>query len=438
MSITNQQTSRTTASWSLSSIPVDVWKSIIPKVESMHSILELMKCSKSMHEKINSVVLNHSIYFEQRWLDEAVDFYRRSGIVYNRSIKKHIERDEYLAKIFRDCAQWQILFSNPIHQSNLANLAKYFYLLCQWAMKKELPDVLQLIIDDKRGEIDTRIQLYPIQDAIELKCRFGVELLLKDERMFPWSKGRANLLKMAVREGDLTILKLLLADERLVCCFDASFSLSICDTFDIEILSELVKCKGFQNIILIVINSAIWRGNYDALSILLSDRERSSTEQLEMADTACRAFPNNKVIYFLWKNDYLDKLYNGHGNMLEIACVYSHVEIVKMCLSTNKMHPAIDMSEAFIRACGGFKGGEVVKFLLADDRFNPAAQDNRALATACRCNIPEVVKMLLGDKRVDPSANNSVAFVVACRARNVNVVKLLLDDDRIDPNAFSA
>src|SRR5215217_2379231 len=53
---------------------------------------------------------------------------------------------------------------------------------------------------------------------------------------------------------------------------------------------------------------------------------------------------------------------------------------------------------------------EVVKRLLADERVDPSANNNRAIKGASENGHSEVVKRLLADERVNPSANDNWAI----------------------------
>lgn len=76
----------------------------------------------------------------------------------------------------------------------------------------------------------------------------------------------------------------------------------------------------------------------------------------------------------------------------------------------------------------------MVKFLLLDQRVDPAAKCSCSFSEACQRGHVDVVKLLLSDARVDPTALGSTCFSAACSApkHSVEVVKLLVDDGRVD------
>ena len=75
---------------------------------------------------------------------------------------------------------------------------------------------------------------------------------------------------------------------------------------------------------------------------------------------------------------------------------------------------------------------DALKVLLADERINPAANNNFAIRRASQNGHVAVVKVLLADKRVDPTAHDNYAIRWASLNSHLEIVKLLLADNRID------
>ena len=122
------------------------------------------------------------------------------------------------------------------------------------------------------------------------------------------------------------------------------------------------------------------------------------------------------------------------GRVLTVAAKKGHASIVKLLLADERVDPAADDNEAFREAAA--KGHvEVIRLLLADKRVDPAACGNVAFREAAAKGHIEVVKLLLADKRVDPSTRFNVAFREAAGKGHAEVVRLLLTDKRVNPAA---
>jgi hypothetical protein len=69
--------------------------------------------------------------------------------------------------------------------------------------------------------------------------------------------------------------------------------------------------------------------------------------------------------------------------------------------------------------------------LIADGRADPAANNNKAIRSACKYGHIEVLKILLSDKRTDPSCNNNQCVRRACKRSYLEMVKLLIEHPRV-------
>jgi hypothetical protein len=78
---------------------------------------------------------------------------------------------------------------------------------------------------------------------------------------------------------------------------------------------------------------------------------------------------------------------------------------------------------------------EWVPVLLETNVWNPAYNDNFAIASASEKGWTRIVKLLLADARVDPTKRNHIALFKASAKGHVDIVKLLLADPRVDPKA---
>ena len=114
-----------------------------------------------------------------------------------------------------------------------------------------------------------------------------------------------------------------------------------------------------------------------------------------------------------------------------------HFDVVKVLLKDERFDPAADDNEA-IHHCALCNDPWGLKLLLQDrlrNRVNPAARNNLFIQCASKKGNYESAKRLLQDARVDPSANNNLAIRSSAGKGHYKIVKLLLKDVRVDPSA---
>jgi hypothetical protein len=119
---------------------------------------------------------------------------------------------------------------------------------------------------------------------------------------------------------------------------------------------------------------------------------------------------------------------------IRLASKNGHTEVVKLLLADQRVDPSADAQVAIHLATENGHA-EVVKLLLTCKRIDPSADSQSLIRSASKCGHAEVVKVLLADKRVDPSAENHYSIREACRLGHAAVVKVLLADKRVDPSA---
>jgi hypothetical protein len=114
---------------------------------------------------------------------------------------------------------------------------------------------------------------------------------------------------------------------------------------------------------------------------------------------------------------------------LSFSCLHGHPDIAKILLSDPRLQPQI----LYRILCPVVLKGrvEVVKFLLADCRVDPTAEDNKLIYIAAARGYTDIVKLLLQDPLVDPTARNYKALAKAVRYKRTDTVQVLLQDDRI-------
>jgi len=105
------------------------------------------------------------------------------------------------------------------------------------------------------------------------------------------------------------------------------------------------------------------------------------------------------------------------------------IQMVKMCLANQSFNPAAQNNWGIHWAC---RNGhlEIVNLLLDDPMIVP---DVETLSFTCRNGHIDVVKRLLADPRVDPTYDNNRAIIWAGSSGHPEIVRLLFADPRVNP-----
>jgi hypothetical protein len=75
---------------------------------------------------------------------------------------------------------------------------------------------------------------------------------------------------------------------------------------------------------------------------------------------------------------------------------------------------------------------DLVKLLLEDAREDPSRDHNYAINAAAEGGNVQIIQMLLEDERVDPSDDGNSAICLAIERGNYEAVDTLSDDPRVD------
>ena len=122
--------------------------------------------------------------------------------------------------------------------------------------------------------------------------------------------------------------------------------------------------------------------------------------------------------------------------MLLNSVMNDSISITKRLLADDRVNPMADENKAFLYAIQNEKV-EMVKLFLESSRFDPGAYDNKAIQVAA-AEIPdvksaEIVKLLLAHPKVDPGANDNEALRSALEySASMQILSLLLADPRVD------
>ena len=109
-------------------------------------------------------------------------------------------------------------------------------------------------------------------------------------------------------------------------------------------------------------------------------------------------------------------------------------EIMKMMLANERFDPELLANDA-VREAAFSNSTAALALLLADDRFDPAADNNAAVRHAASSGSKEALALLLEDERVDPGAMEDDAILRAVEGDHADVVTMLLGDTRVNPAA---
>jgi ankyrin repeat protein len=149
---------------------------------------------------------------------------------------------------------------------------------------------------------------------------------------------------------------------------------------------------------------------------------------------ACE-FGNAGVVKLLLADPRVDPSANDNESIVKAACYGGHVNIALRLLQDKRVDPSVRGDIVLQSACFlGFP--QLVKLLLADPRVDPACRGDEPITSACRQGHLEVVKLLLADPRVDPTTHMNLPLRAACTHGCTAIVKLLFADPRVDPSAF--
>jgi ankyrin repeat protein len=210
----------------------------------------------------------------------------------------------------------------------------------------------------------------------------------------------------AVFYSQLEILKILLEDPRLNPCTETDLSISYAaQCNNIEILELLLLDTRFDPSV---------EDNH-AIESVIYDKTKLKSAKLLLLDN--RVQPN------------LTKYFR-------VAVFNYCLDTVKLILSEPSFIPNefVNMIIPYQRTELWYSS-DVLKLLIIDNRFNPAAINNEAIRFASEHNHSDIVALLLSDPRVDPGTDDNLPILRAARHGYFVIVKLLINDDRVDPCA---
>ena len=114
----------------------------------------------------------------------------------------------------------------------------------------------------------------------------------------------------------------------------------------------------------------------------------------------------------------------GTNDDLKQACFYERVNVVKYLLANPKINPAIHDNYC-IKEASHLGNAQIVEMLLQTGKVNPAADDNYSLVYASQMGRTAVVSLLLQTKKVDCKAQSGRALTKAVQRNHLEIIKLL-------------
>lgn len=281
------------------------------------------------------------------------------------------------------------------------------------AVRAKNPEVLKKILDTPK-----QISEFDIQFALESDCAAIVEAVLSFPSIDP-TVGDHAAISMACRKGRTDIVRLLLADSRIMTdnCEEDLSSTSSDDSS-----ASHYSCNYGRGLRLLT--RAVENGHHEVVKLLLQD-ERPWPKDIDEALLAACNTPCLETLKILL--DY------GPREHLQLypplrAAVTCHNFAALHVLLTNKSKVSDTDIANLLHHAAHLGCLESLKILLADERFDPSQNDNIALRTATQERHLTVVEFLLGDERVNPTP----AFVSALRHYEGSIYDLFRQHPRLD------
>jgi len=157
-----------------------------------------------------------------------------------------------------------------------------------------------------------------------------------------------------------------------------------------------------------------------------------SSDSNDIMNRAVGENANVEIVRLLLADPRFDPAANDQ-TPIQTACHHGNIEIVQLLLTDPRVDPSI-FDQQLLHDAIDADDYEIVRVLLRDSRVDPSVNNQSAIQTACLRDHKEIVEMLLQHPKVDPSINNQELLVEAVENENVEIVKLLLQHPRVDPS----
>ncbi|KAJ3136722.1 hypothetical protein HK100_001476 [Physocladia obscura] len=275
------------------------------------------------------------------------------------------------------------------------------------ACKKKYLEIIKILLHDQRVDpgVDNNICIY---NACKSNHVAVIELLLQSNTVDPSCRQNrclqfmAELPKSKWTEGHSKIVKFILDDPRV----DPTVRRN-------EILIEAVKNE-----------------NEEMVELLLQYGKGSQQSHNIKSENIHHRKKTHLFTYCVNAGDRNDFC-------MYTACKSRNLGIIKLLLQHESVNPSC-RKDVCLQLIAGMEWtsrlGEIVNFMLADNRVNPAAQKSAALVEAVENNSREMVKLLLQDGRVDASAQKNLCIRLACEKNQPEIAEMLLAVPCVNPS----
>ena len=234
---------------------------------------------------------------------------------------------------------WNFLLNHPT-EKDCSGLDFYYNLF----EREKIKDNFRFLFKNKRFNLVFTLS-QRLRISVVLQCVNVVELILKDKEIYDLN---SDFVYCTLPE----IVKIFLADSRYNPCNN-----------DLKM--------------------AIKNGNLQALELLLRDGRVDPSDQDNQAVILASETGNLQALQLLLKDDRVDPSDQSNEAIIQ-ACTKGHLQVVELLLRDKRVNPASRRNRAINRASDAGHG-EIVQLLLSDSRV--LKKGNKSRLTAKKVNL---------------------------------------------------
>eukprot|EP01117_Protostelium_nocturnum_P014824 TRINITY_DN5683_c0_g1_i1.p1 TRINITY_DN5683_c0_g1~~TRINITY_DN5683_c0_g1_i1.p1 ORF type:complete len:389 (-),score=112.72 TRINITY_DN5683_c0_g1_i1:120-1286(-) len=169
--------------------------------------------------------------------------------------------------------------------------------------------------------------------------------------------------------------------------------------------------------------------NVEALQVLLKDGRAKLEGFNQLKQVLDDREAGGEILKILLPHLHLKE--EEWEGLLLLALYMNNVTVVETILADGRYDPSSNNNRALITSVE-HGNSAIVQLLLCDKRVDPSMRQNKAIRCAALRGHEQVVILLLADRRVDPTAESNEAIFVAASFGHERVVRLLMADGRVD------
>ena len=169
----------------------------------------------------------------------------------------------------------------------------------------------------------------------------------------------------------------------------------------------------------------------DLTIVLLKDSRAKIDEKFKSYIETASLYNHTRVCEYILENisDINSKIVTlTKSSVMEYACDNGNVTIFKMLLNVG-VDPTY--SSRYIYIASGEGATEIVKILLSYPSLKAGIYNSKALYDACIYKHSDTALLLIADERIDCSAKNNRALKTALTKKLTDVVKVLYKNDNV-------